>query len=61
MDTKVHGFCDSKCAYEVVPKEDMAEFLTALLTELNVRSIYAGTAEPSGGKDGDIYIQYLEG
>ena len=64
----------TRCKYDVYTKERTDELLEAkansedvytksdiddsLETKVNKSSITSGTAEPSGGEDGDIYFQY---
>lgn len=59
MSNEVYAVCEAKCFYETVPKDGIVEYINTILNTMSVRSIYVGTAEPSGGNDGDVYIQIL--
>lgn len=54
MLDKVYGFKENKCKVEVPTKEEFNE------TKARVKNITIGTEAPTGGDDGDIYIQIFD-
>ncbi len=52
--SKVYGFKNDKCKVEVPTKEEFEE-----KTE-NIKNISYGYDAPTGGEDGDIYIQIFD-
>ena len=68
MRETAYAFCkDSKCLYETYTKEkedvlfqEVNESLDELNNSLDTKQnkITSGTATPSGGNDGDIYLKY---
>ena len=54
MSDNVYGFKNDKCKVEVPTKEEFNE------TKAKVKNITIGTEAPTGGDDGDIYIQIFD-
>ncbi len=54
MSNEVYGFKENKCKVEVPTKEEFNE------TKARVKNITIGTEAPTGGDDGDIYIQIFD-
>lgn len=52
--SNVYGFKNDKCKVEVPTKADYDE------TKAKVKNITIGTEAPTGGEDGDIYIQIFD-
>ena len=54
MSGEVYGFKADKCKVEVPTKTEFDQ------TKEKVKNITYGTDSPSGGEEGDIYIQIFE-
>ena len=52
--SNVYGFKSDKCKVDVPTKTEFNEI------KAKVKNITMGTEAPSGGEDGDIYIQIFE-